>query len=60
MLEREAKREKLLENMAKEKRLKTQQVRTGSAKEQTGAISVDEMIRRAEEEFTKSAQISGK
>ena len=53
MLEREAKREKLLESAAREKRLKAQQKKAGSTKELSGP-SVDEFVRKAEEEFLKA------
>lgn len=53
MLEREAKREKLLESAAREKRLKAQQKKPASTKD-LAVPSMEELLKKAEEEFSKS------
>lgn len=59
MLEREAKREKTLETVARDKRLKAAQQKrpddaTGAAKVDSSVSSVDQMLQQAEQEFLKA------
>eukprot|EP00158_Paraphelidium_tribonemae_P004535 Partr_v1_DN26809_c0_g1_i1_m40168 putative Dynein, axonemal, intermediate chain 2 len=56
MLERESKREKLLESVAREKRLKMQNAKPAGAVPTTLENTIDEIMKKADEEFFQSTR----